>query len=239
MGISVSERKPDKPHKPVQILPPRRRVLVVALLGLGALGGLGGAAWQWEQNRQATARAAEALALTEEDVCIVVLPAPYNPSSGLPLNAAREVPTDARCPVCGMYPSRSRAWAAQVIFENGDAYFFDSPLSFFMYLGNVAHYTKGREPQHIVAKYVTDTNIGTGTGAGTGAWLDATTAVYVTGSSAKGPMRAGNLPAFASKATAEKFVQQRGGQVLEFGAVDAALLQKLAPARRHDHSTSL
>lgn len=238
--MSVGKNKPDKPNMPdtpVPILSPRRRGLVAALLGVGALGGLGGAAWQWEQNRQATARAAEALALTEEDVCIVALPVPYDPSSGIPLNAAREVPTDARCPVCGMYPSRSRAWAAQVIFENGDAYFFDSPLSFFMYLGNVAHYTKGREPQHIVAKYVTDTNIGTG--AGTGAWLDATTAVYVTGSSAKGPMRAGNLPAFASKAIAEKFVQQRGGQVLEFGAVDAALLQKLAPARRHDHSTSL
>ncbi len=66
-------------------------------------------------------------------------------------------------------------------------------------LGNVAHYTRGRTPEAIVARYVTDT--------GTGAWVNAQQAVYVAGSSALGPMRAGNLPAFADTAAALRFAQ--------------------------------
>ncbi|MGE5332247.1 MAG: hypothetical protein ACM3Q3_10845, partial [Nitrospirota bacterium] len=50
----------------------------------------------------------------EADVCVVAPPTPYNPASGLPLQAARPVPADVRCPVCGMYPARSPDWAAQV-----------------------------------------------------------------------------------------------------------------------------
>ena len=208
---------PEQPHRSLT----RRSALAVVLLGIS-----GAAVWQWQQHRQAAAQAA--LVLVGDDVCVVAPPAPYLPSSGLPLHAAREVPADARCPVCGMYPARSRAWAGQVIFTNGDAYFFDSPLSLLMYLGNVARYTRGRQPEDIVARYVTDTD--------TGAWLDATTAVYVTGSSAMGPMRAGNLPAFSATAAAQQFIQRRGGRALSFGAIDAALLQTLTPVRQTDHS---
>ncbi|KZT13988.1 hypothetical protein A1D30_21405 [Acidovorax sp. GW101-3H11] len=163
-------------------------------------------------------------------MCIVAPPTPYNPASGQPLAAAREVPQDARCPVCGMYPARARAWAAQVIFADGDAYFFDSPLSLMLYLGNVAHYTRGRVPEAIVARYVSD--------ADTGAWVDARQAVYVTGSSALGPMRAGNLPAFAGAAAAQRFVQVQGGSLRAFSAIDAPLLRGLAPHLRagyHQH----
>ncbi|KRB42429.1 hypothetical protein ASD94_00085 [Acidovorax sp. Root70] len=162
-----------------------------------------------------------------DDVCVVAPPTPYDPALGQPLAAAREVPADARCPVCGMYPARARAWAAQVIFAQGDAYFFDSPLSLMLYLGNVAHYTRGRTPDAIVARYVTDTD--------TGAWLNAQEAVYVTGSSAMGPMRAGNLPAFADAGAAQRFAQQRGGRAVLFGAIDAPLLRGLAPNLRADH----
>ncbi|OGA62850.1 MAG: hypothetical protein A2710_00125 [Burkholderiales bacterium RIFCSPHIGHO2_01_FULL_64_960] len=162
-----------------------------------------------------------------DDVCVVAPPTPYDPALGQPLTAAREVPADARCPVCGMYPARARGWAAQVIFADGDAYFFDSPLSLMLYLGNVAHYTRGRTADAIVARYVTDTD--------TGGWLNAQEAVYVTGSSAMGPMRAGNLPAFAHAEAAQEFVQQRGGRAVPFGAIDVALLRRLAPNLRADH----
>ena len=162
------------------------------------------------------------------EVCVVAPPTRYDPSLGLPLSVARAVPPEARCPVCGMYPARSRPWAAQVIFADGDAYFFDSPLSLMMYLGNVNHYTRGRNPEDIVAHYVTDTL--------TGGWLDAALAVYVTGSSLMGPMRAGNLPAFADAAAAQPFMQHRGGKPLTFNAIDAALLRSIAPNLRPDHS---
>lgn len=163
----------------------------------------------------------------EADVCVVAPPTPYNPASGLPLQAARPVPADVRCPVCGMYPARSPDWAAQVIFANGDAQFFDSPLSLFMYLGDVARYSPGRSADEIVAHYVTDVP--------TRSWVDARSAFYVTGSTAKGPMRAGNLPAFASQDAARQFAAQRGGKVLAYADVDAGLVAQLGEQGVHAH----
>lgn len=163
----------------------------------------------------------------EADVCVVAPPTPYNPASGLPLQAARPVPADVRCPVCGMYPARSPDWAAQVIFANGDAQFFDSPLSLFMYLGDVARYSPGRSADEIVAHYVTDVP--------SRSWVDARSAFYVTGSTAKGPMRAGNLPAFASQDAARQFAAQRGGKVLAYADVDAGLVAQLGGQGVHVH----
>ena len=163
----------------------------------------------------------------EADVCVVAPPTPYNPASGLPLQAARPVPADVRCPVCGMYPSRSPDWAAQVIFANGDAQFFDSPLSLFMYLRDVARYSPRRSAGEIVAHYVTDVS--------SRSWVDARSAFYVTGSTAKGPMRAGNLPAFASQEKAREFAAQRGGKVLAYADVDAGLVAQLGGQGVHAH----
>ena len=166
-------------------------------------------------------------ALLEPDVCVVAPPTPYDPASGLALNAARPVPDDVRCPVCGMYPARSPDWAAQVIFSNGDAQFFDTPVSLLMYLGDVARYSPGRTADDIVARYVTDV-----TSRG---WIDASSAFYVHGSSARGPMRAGNLPAFASAAAAQQFAHQRGGVVQAWGAIDRAEVQRLGGQTHEGH----
>ena len=88
----------------------------------------------------------------------------------------------------------------------------------------MGHYTRGRTVSAFVARYVTDMD--------SGAWVDAQQAVYVAGSSALGPMRAGNLPAFADHAAAQRFVQARGGRMLGFDAIDEPLLASLAPQRR-------
>ncbi|MFO1265109.1 MAG: nitrous oxide reductase accessory protein NosL [Rhodoferax sp.] len=163
------------------------------------------------------------------DVCIVAPPTPYDPSLGLPLLAARPIPADARCPVCGMYPARASDWAAQVIFENGDAQFFDSPLSLFMYVQNVERYSPGRSVAQIRARYVTD--------GSSKRWIAAETAWYVHGSNALGPMRAGNLPAFSSQEDALQFTRQRGGHVLKFTDVGRDLIEPLAGRARHaDHA---
>lgn len=77
-----------------------------------------------------------------------------------------------------MFPARSPDWAAQVIFSNGDAQFFDSPLSLFSYLQDVGRYTRGRDAGQIVARYVSD--------ADSGRWIDARSAMYVDGSAARG-----------------------------------------------------
>jgi len=193
---------------------------VAIVLSMAAL------AW-WSLPALRSAMAPETPTVLEPDVCVVAPPTPYDAASGLPMEAARPVPADVRCPVCGMYPARSPDWAAQVIFANGDAQFFDSPLSLFMYLNDVARYSPGRSADDIVARYVTDVSSKT--------WTDARSAFYVHGSSAKGPMRAGNLPAFASREAARQFAAQRGGTVLAFGAIDAGLVSALGGQGGHSH----
>lgn len=161
------------------------------------------------------------------DVCLIAPPTPYNPASGQPLTAPRAVPADARCPVCGMYPARSPDWAAQVIFANGDAQFFDSPLSLFTYLQDVSRYTAGHSVDQIVASYVSD--------ADSGRWVPALSAIYVQGSSARGPMRAGNLPAFAEAAAAQRFANMRGGVLLRASEITPDVLLRFRDATAHRH----
>lgn len=190
-------------------------------LALAGATGLAGAWWLRPP-------AATAPALPEDDVCVVAPPTPYDAASGLPPTAARPVPANARCPVCGMYPARFPSWAAQVIFANGDAQFFDSPLSLLRYLERVPAYAPGRSAADIVAHYVTDVE--------SGRWTGAQAAFYVHGSSARGPMRAGNLPAFAERQAAARFAVERGGRVLAFGEIDAALVAALMGTGGHRHA---
>lgn len=188
---------------------------------------LGVIALAWAAISVQPAPAPAATPALETDVCVVAPPTPYDPALGQPLSAARTVPLDARCPVCGMYPARSPEWAAQVIFSNGDAQFFDSPLSLFTYLQNVSRYTAGHSADQIVASYVSD--------AGSGRWVAALSAIYVQGSSARGPMRAGNLPAFAEAAAAQRFASTRGGVLLRASEITPDVLLRLSDAASHGH----
>lgn len=163
-----------------------------------------------------------------DDICVMAPPQAYDPASGQAMLAARAIPKDARCPVCGMYPARAPQWAAQLIFSDGDAHFFDSPLSLYLYLNAVTRYSPGRSASEIAVTYVTDTE--------TGQWTPAGQAFYVHGSTALGPMRNGNLPAFANKRAAEQFAQQRGGKVRVAGDISPALLNALDTRPTHTHS---
>ena len=84
---------------------------------------------------------------------------------------ARPIPTDARCPVCGMYPARFPRWAAQIIFKDGAAHFFDSPVDLFMFLDKPARFGTERNVADAAAIYVADFRSGT--------WLAAREAVFV------------------------------------------------------------
>lgn len=163
-----------------------------------------------------------------QDFCVVAPPLPYDPKSGLGIHAPRPIPADARCPVCGMFPARAPDWAAQAIFNNGDTQFFDSPLTLFLYLQDVGRYTTGRQASEIAVSYVQDA-------AGSG-WIRAADAYYVHGSNAPGPMRAGNLPPFASASTAQRFTSLRGGKVLRATQITPQLLHTLMAPRRHAHT---
>lgn len=185
----------------------RRRLLLSGVASAGLVAAVGAAVLLRPEKAD--------VAVTDADICIVAPTHAYVPSSGLAMTAAREVPAEARCPVCGMYPARYPRWAAQVIFQDGDVHYLDSPLSLFKYLQQVPRYAPGRHAADIAAVYVTDQD--------SGHWLPADQAVYVHGSTLTGPMRAGNLPAFASEAQAKAFISQRGGGMMR----DAQLRRKL------------
>ncbi|MBP6395195.1 MAG: nitrous oxide reductase accessory protein NosL, partial [Giesbergeria sp.] len=94
-----------------------------------------------------------------------------------------------------------------------------------LFLNDVPRYSAGRSSDDIVARYVTDVT--------SKEWIDAGAAFYVYGSNAMGPMRAGNLPAFAQRSAAEAFAQQRGGTVHVLGAIDAPMLQTMSTLHQH------
>jgi nitrous oxide reductase accessory protein NosL len=202
-------------------------------LGLAVAGGallLTGAAHRWWPP--GTSRPGPDTA-PPDDICLVAPPFSFDPASGLPVAAARAIPEHARCPVCGMFPARQPRWAAQVIFANGDVQYLDSPLSLFLYLQNVARYTVGQQAGRILAMYVTDLD--------SGAWVPAEQAVYVHGSRTPGPMRSGNLPAFASVSAAEAFIARQGGTAVRVDALRRALpveLRRQAPHRHSEHGAA-
>jgi len=195
------------------------------LLGMGASGLMAAGAGLWLTRSQPGGQA-----LPGDDICIVAPTHAYDPSSGVSMTAPREVPAQARCPVCGMYPARHRHWAAQVIFQDGDVQFLDSPLSLFQYLQQVSRYTPGRSASQIAAIYVSDQD--------SGQWLEADQAVFVHGSTLMGPMRSGNLPAFASEAQAQAFINQRGGSIMSAARLGQRLPDELQALTPHVHDRS-
>ncbi|MFV0680155.1 nitrous oxide reductase accessory protein NosL [Ottowia sp.] len=159
------------------------------------------------------------------DVCIVSPPIAYDASSGLAADQPRPIPAGARCPVCGMYPARGPRWAAQVLYRDGHVHFFDSPIDLFQFLPEVTRHSPGHTAADILSTWVTD--------AHSGQWVAAEKAWLVHGSDALGPMRMGDLPAFASRDEAAAFAKQRGGQVLAYHAITPAIIQSLSTRRSH------
>ncbi|MBW7859683.1 MAG: nitrous oxide reductase accessory protein NosL [Rhodocyclaceae bacterium] len=170
------------------------------------------------------------LASVGDDLCIVAPATPYDPASGQQMLDPRPVPAEARCPVCGMYPARFPHWAAQAIFADGAVHFFDSPVNLYVFLDRVERYSLAYTKADVRAMFVTDVT--------TGAWIEAGTAWFVLGSDALGPMRDGNLPAFASASAAQEFATRRGGKVLAANEITLDLLKPLIPSAHHHHTAN-
>ena len=192
--------------------------------GAGVLLALAGVAFMLLAAGSGDAHTFDPLA---EDICIVAPPIPHDPASSLSVLAARPVPPHARCPVCGMYPARAPRWTAQLIFRDGAAQFFDSPASLFIFVRNMQRYTSAYGSTDVAASFVTD--------ATSGDWIATHEAHFVHGSDALGPMRDGNLPAFASRATATAFAAERGGVVLPVSAITDELLRAFDRSRHARH----
>jgi copper chaperone NosL len=141
--------------------------------------------------------------------------------------AARAVPADARCPVCGMYPARFPTWAAQLALRDGSVRFFDSPREFFVFLDRIARGAAPVAAADVAVAWVTD--------YGTGGWVQAGAAWYVQGSRVRGPMRSDALPAFAGKDAAAAFIASQGGQLLDFRAAAASVVAAAASGQGQHH----
>ena len=184
--------------------------------------------WQY-----ATSRGGADFTPPQEDICIVPparvsLAHPYDPASGLGMYDVRPIPADARCPVCGMYPARFPKWAAQIIFKDGSAHFFDSPVDLFMFLEDSARFDPTHKAEDAAALYVADHR--------SGAWVDARQATFVIDSSAKGPMRGPDLPAFAKLADAQAFATEHGGRTLGFVDLDRSVMGGLRSSTHAGHT---
>jgi len=165
--------------------------------------------------------------LFDNGLCIVAPATPYDPASGRPMYAARPVPVDARCPVCGMYPARYPRWAAQVIFKDGAAHYFDSPVNLFDFLHKVDRYDRRYSRADVAVSYVRD--------LASGQWIEAGQAFFVLGSDVAGPMRNADLPAFATRNAADAFARQHHGSVRTARDMTPQLLAPLNRNSRHRH----
>jgi len=161
------------------------------------------------------------------DLCIVAPATPYDSGSGLDMLDPRPIPAEARCPVCGMYPSRFPRWAAQLIFKDGDAHFFDSPVDLFAFQQRIDRHDKSHTLDDVAVSYASDFE--------SGQLIEAQQAFFVHGSSALGPMRDADLPAFASRKAAEAFSRQHGGKVLAFAEITPELIRSLNRNLHHRH----
>ncbi len=175
----------------------------------------------------ADAQPARDIGRFSNELCIVAPATPYDPASGRPMYAARPVPADARCPVCGMYPARYPRWAAQTIFRDGAAHYFDSPVNLFDFLHKVSRYDRRYTLDDVAVSYVRDLE--------SGQWIEAGQAFFVHGSDVTGPMRNADLPAFASRQAADTFVGQHRGSVLTASDMTPPLLASLSRNSHHRH----
>lgn len=161
------------------------------------------------------------------DLCIVAPATPYDPGSGLDMLDPRPIPDKARCPVCGMYPARFPRWAAQTLFADGAAHFFDSPVDLFAFLHRLDRNDRSYTLDDVAVSFVKNHD--------SDQWIEAQQAFFVHGSSVVGPMRDADLPAFVSRKAAETFAAQHGGRVLTFADITPELIQSLNRNVHHRH----
>ncbi|MBZ0069654.1 MAG: nitrous oxide reductase accessory protein NosL [Thiobacillus sp.] len=161
------------------------------------------------------------------ELCIVAPATPYDAASGLDMLAPKSIPADARCPVCGMYPARFPRWAAQTVFKDGASHYFDSPVDLIAFLQQIERFNKRYTRKDIAVSHVTDFE--------TGQWIEVDQAFFVQGSTALGPMRTADLPAFSTRQSADAFARKRNGKVLTFTQVTPELIQSMNRNVHHRH----
>jgi copper chaperone NosL len=124
-----------------------------------------------------------------------------------------------RCPVCGMFVYKYPKWVACIVFQSGEAYFYDGAKDMFKHVFDTAKYTPGKTTENIKSIYVTDYY--------EVELIDAKTAYYVIGSDVLGPMGHELLPLKDREAAQEFLEDHRGKAILRYQDVTPAVIESL------------
>jgi len=126
-----------------------------------------------------------------------------------------KVPTDAKCPVCGMFVHKYPKWAA-LMEVNGKKNYFDGvkDMMKFYFFDKDFPYDRAKINKVLVRDYYTLESV------------DATKAYYVIDSNVLGPM-GHELIAFKTKKEAENFINDHKGRIMKFQEITVELVEGL------------
>lgn len=139
-------------------------------------------------------------------------------SSQAALRQPMEIPENATCGKCGMYPARYPRWQSQIIFNDDTMTPFDGCKCMFNFIFAMDKFDQKHSPNDIAVAWVKDFN--------TGKWLNAEDASYVVGSNMMGPMGKELIP-FADQAAAMKFQEEQGGTMMKFEDINPEVMKTL------------
>jgi nitrous oxide reductase accessory protein NosL len=127
-----------------------------------------------------------------------------------------DVPSEAKCPVCGMFVAKYPKWAALMIID-GKPYFFDGVkdmMKYYIFDGDFPYDRKKIEKMEVTDFYTLEA-------------IPAKEAWYVLGSTLYGPMGNELIP-FKSEASAKNFMaDHQGERIVRFDAIDAKMVMAL------------
>ena len=140
----------------------------------------------------------------------------YNPALASDKSKMIEVPSEAKCPVCGMYVSKYPKWVAQIKINDGHVHYFDGVKDMMKFYFNPTKYHT-HSSEKISQINVTDYYSLEST--------DARKAFYVIGSNIYGPMGEELIP-FKNEDEAKKFmVDHFGKKVVSFDEIKEDMLK--------------
>ena len=130
----------------------------------------------------------------------------------------KEIPSDSRCPVCGMFVAKYPKWICQIRLNDNSLKYFDGIKDMMRFYFSPEKYAGG-STENIKEIWVKDYY--------TLNWVDGKSALYVIGSNVFGPMGKELVP-FAAQETAGGFLKDHHGkQVLTFTEITPEIVQSL------------